>query len=53
MTLLWENCNDLDLSVTEPDAWDPATGGTLIDYKHRTSMFSMGGIDIDKNAVRC
>lgn len=53
VTLLWENCNDLDLSVIEPDMVDMTEQGYTIDYKHRTSTFSMGGIDIDKNAVRC
>lgn len=53
MTLVWENCNDLDLSVIEPSMFDPSAPGVTIDYIYRNSAASMGALDIDKNAVRC
>jgi len=42
---MWDNCNDLDLSVEEPE-------GSKISYLNTVS--STGGmLDIDKNAVSC
>jgi len=53
VTLVWENCNDLDLSVIEPDMFDASAPGLVIDYDHPKSALSQGHLDIDKNAVRC
>ena len=41
-TLIWDNCNDLDLHILEP-------GGTEIYYSHKQSTQSHGYLDIDQN----
>jgi len=53
VTLVWENCNDLDLSVIEPSRFMPIEHGLTIDYNEPLSYESQGHLDIDKNAVRC
>eukprot|EP00438_Fugacium_kawagutii_P024181 Skav230782 [mRNA] locus=scaffold1473:234833:236494:- [translate_table: standard] len=41
-TLIWNNCNDVDLHIREPD-------GTEIFYGHKRSEGSFGYLDIDRN----
>lgn len=43
---MWDNCNDLDLAVEEPN-------GNMINYISETSAVSGGMLDIDKNAASC
>jgi len=46
VTLVWKNCNDLDLRLTEPD-------GTEIWYGNTVSSNSGGKLDIDANSAGC
>jgi len=46
VTLVWKNCNDLDLRLTEPD-------GTEIWYGNLASENSGGKLDIDANGGGC
>jgi len=46
VTLVWKNCNDLDLRLTEPD-------GTEIYYGNLVSSSSGGKLDIDANSGGC
>lgn len=44
---MWDDCNDLDLSVVEP------VSNFKIWYSDTLSKSSHGKIDIDKNAIMC
>ena len=46
VTLVWKNCNDLDLRLTEPD-------GSEIWYGNLVSDASGGKLDVDSNGNGC